>query len=165
MKICGQKKKSITTWFLCALCTVVLLGCGGISVDTQSDNATDKIEIQDNNTTDKVEIQDENTTDTTEMSDSEVVAETVDLTEQELTQWTDYVNSRENNAFLLSYYDEPKQIDLNELFYTGCGLDMEVLTEKEVQEYLEWAEMDEVYTDLPVLPENRLPLCLNHVLD
>ena len=147
MKICGQKKKSITTWFLCAFCTVVLLGCGGISVDTQSDNATDKIEIQDNNTTDKVEIQDENTTDITEMSDSEVVAETVDLTEQELTQWTDYVNSRENNAFLLSYYDEPKQIDLNELFYTGCGLDMEVLTEKEVQEYLEWAEMDEVYTD------------------
>ena len=147
MKICRQKKKSITTWFLCAFCMVVLLGCGGISVDTQSDNATDKIEIQDNNTTDKVEIQDENTTDTTEMSDSEVVAETVDLTEQELAQWTDYVNSRENNAFLLSYYDEPKQIDLNELFYTGCGLDMEVLTEKEVQEYLEWAEMDEVYTD------------------
>ena len=70
MKNYSQKKKSITIWFLCAFCMVVLLGCGGISVDTQSDNATDKIEIQDNNTTDKVEIQDENTTDTTEIENT-----------------------------------------------------------------------------------------------
>lgn len=110
---------------LCAFCATVLLGCNSRAVETQNDN----------------------TADTTETSASEAVAETVALTEQELAQWTDYVNSRENNAFLLTYYDEPKQIDLNELFYTGCGLDMEELTDKEVQEYLEWEEMDEVYTE------------------
>lgn len=126
MIIGKQKKKSITTLLLSAFCATVFWGCGSRVVEIQNDN----------------------TADTTETSTSEAVAETVALTEQELAQWTDYVNSRENNAFLLSYYDEPKQIDLNELFYTGCGLDMEELTDKEVQEYLEWAEMDEIYTDV-----------------
>lgn len=84
----------------------------------------------------------------TQKNNTAETAETVALTEQELAQWTNYVNSRENNAFLLSYYDEPKQIDLDELFYTGCGLDMEELTDKEVQKYLEQAEMDEIYTDV-----------------
>lgn len=136
MKNYSQKKKRISVWMLVAFCMVVLWGCDSSAVEIEKDN-----------TIDAVEIQKDNETDTTEMSDFEDVAETVVLTEQELAQWTDYVNSRENNAFLLSYYDEPKQIDMNELFYTGCGLDMEELTEKEVQEYLEWAEMDEVYTE------------------
>ena len=135
MIICRQKKKSISIWVLCVFCAVVLWGCDSSVVEIEKDNIIDAVEIQK-----------DNVTGTAEMFDSKVVAETVDLTEEELAQWTDYVNSRENNAFLLSYYDEPKQIDLNELFYTGCGLDMEVLTEEEVQEYLEWAEMDEVYT-------------------
>lgn len=125
MIIRRQKKKSISTLLFCVFCTTVLFGCGSRAVETQNDNTADEAET----------------------FASEAVAETVALTEQELEQWTDYVNSRENNAFLLTYYEEPKQIDLNELFYTGCGLDMEELTEKEVQEYLEWAEMDEVYTE------------------
>ena len=131
MIICRQKKKSISIWLLCVFCITVLGGCGTRTVETQNDNIAETTE----------------TVETAEASDSEAVAETVALTEQELEQWTNYVNSRENNAFLLSYYDEPKQIDLNELFYTGCGLDMEELTDKEVQEYLEWTGMDEVYTE------------------
>lgn len=83
-------------------------------------------------------------------------AEPVVLTEQELAQWTDYVNSRENNAFLLSFYDEPSQINLNELFYTGCGLEMENLSDKEVQEYLTWAGADEVYTEFTRLTGEQI---------
>ena len=138
MIICRQKKNSISIWLLCAFCATVLWGCGNRTVETQNENIVETAE-----TVETTEI-----AETTEASDSEAVAETVALTEQELEQWTKYVNSRENNAFLLSYYDEPKQIDLNELFYTGCGLDMEELTDKEVQEYLEWTEMDEIYTDV-----------------
>lgn len=125
------KKKSISILLLCAFCATVLWGCVSRTAETQNENTDETVE----------------TAEITEASDSEAVAETVALTEQELEQWTNYVNSRENNAFLLSYYDEPKQIDLNELFYTGCGLDMEELTDKEVQEYLEWTGMDEVYTE------------------
>ena len=138
MIICRQKKNSISIWLLCAFCTTVLWGCGNKTVETQNENIVETAE-----TVETTEI-----AETTEASDYEDVAETVALTEQELEQWTKYVNSQENNAFLLSYYDEPKQIDLNELFYTGCGLDMEELTDKEVQEYLEWTEMDEIYTDV-----------------
>ena len=134
MIICRQKKKSISILLLCAFCTTVLLGCDSRAVEIQNDSRV-------------VETHNDNIADTTETSDSEAVVENVALTEQELARWTDYVNSRENNAFLLSYYDEPKQIDLNELFYSGCGLDMEEMTDKEIQEYLEWAEMDEVYTE------------------
>ena len=125
MRICRQKKKSISTWLFCAFCAVILWGCGNTAVETQNRDIAE----------------------TTEIPASEATAETVDLTEQELAQWTDYVNNRDNNAFLLSYYDEPKQIDLNELFYDGCGLDMEELSEKEIQEYLEWVGQDEIYTD------------------
>ena len=129
MIICRQKKKSISIWLLFVFCVSVLLGCGSRTVETQNDDTTETAEI-------------------TETSVSESVIETVALTEQELAQWTTYVNSRENNAFLLSYYDEPKQIDLNELFYTGCGLDMEELTDKEIQEYLGCTELDEIHTDV-----------------
>ena len=149
MLIYRQKKKSISTLLLCVFCAVVLLGCGDRAVEIQSNNTADTAEMLDtteaSDTTETTETED--TTDTMETSVSEIVAETVALTEQELAQWTAYVNNRENNAFLLSYYDEPKQIDLNELFYSGCGMDMEELTDREVQEYLEWAEMDEVQTD------------------
>ena len=140
MIICRQKKKSISIWLLCVFCITVLGGCGTRTVETQNDNIAETTE-----TTETIETSE--TAKTEETPASEAVAETVALTEQELEQWTKYVNSRENNAFLLSYYDEPKQIDLNELFYTGCGLDMEELTDKEVQEYLEWTGMDEVYTE------------------
>ena len=138
MIICRQKKKSISIWLLCA---AVLCGCGSGTVEKKNDNTVEATE-----TAEMVE-----TTETEEIPEtpaSEVVAKIVALTEQELAQWTDYVNSLENNAFLLSYYDEPKQIDLNELFYTGCGLDMEALSDKEVQEYLEWIEMDEINMDI-----------------
>ncbi len=119
--------KKISILLVCTLCITVLFGCGNKAVEIQIQNDTEANE---------------------EETVSEEVAETVVLTEQELERWTDYVNSLENNAFLLSYYDEPKQIDLNELFYTGCGLDMKELTDKEVQEYLEWAEVDELYTEV-----------------
>lgn len=110
----------------CVLCIGIFSGC-----------SNEKVEVSN----------DDNAVETEDVTTSEQITEEVALTDQELAQWTDYVNSRENNAFLLSYYEKPYQIDLNELFYTGCGLDMEHLTDKEIQEYLEWAGMDEIYTD------------------
>lgn len=129
-----QKKKNIGKWLLCVFCTVALLGCGSRGVEGQKDTAADVVEVQDGNTAEVVEMQNDTASDKAEMSAFETIGENGALTEEELAQWTNYVNSRENNAFLLSYYDEPKQIDLNELFYSGCGLNMEDLTEKEVQE-------------------------------
>ena len=119
-------KKSIVILF-CVLCIGIFSGCGNEKVEVSNDD---------------------NTVETIEKTSLDQITEEIALTNQELNQWTDYVNSQENNAFLLSYYDEPNQIDLHELFYTGCGFDMEKLTETEVQQYLEWMETDEIYTDM-----------------
>ena len=107
-------KKSISLWLLCAFCAFVLLGCGSSTVEIKNENTEETAAITEiTETADIMETEEITETDT-----SGFVEETVVLTKQELEQWTDYVNSRENNAFLLSYYDEPKQMDLNELFYT-----------------------------------------------
>lgn len=122
-------KKSIII-LSCILCIGIFSGCGNKNVEVSNDdNIVETLEA-------------------IEIITSEQLTEAVALTKQELVQWTDYVNSRENNAFLLSYYDKPNQIDLHELFYTGCGFDMEELTEKEIQQYLNWIEADEIYTDM-----------------
>ena len=138
----GKKNYVIILLLLCAFCIAVFAGCS---------NEADK--PLNNNTVDTTENPME---DPAESPAPENNAEPVVLTEQELAQWTDYVNSRENNAFLLSFYDEPSQINLNELFYTGCGLEMENLSDKEVQEYLTWAGADEVYTEFTRLTGEQI---------
>lgn len=138
----GRKNYVIMLLLLCAFCIAVFAGCS---------NEADK--PLNNNTVDTTENPME---DPAESPAPENNAEPVVLTEQELAQWTDYVNSRENNAFLLSFYDEPSQINLNELFYTGCGLEMENLSDKEVQEYLTWAGADEVYTEFTRLTGEQI---------
>lgn len=74
--------------------------------------------------------------------------QTATLTAQELAQWTDYVNSRENNGFLLSSYVRPQQIDMGELFYSGCGLEQDELSAQEAAQYLKLTGMDEICTEM-----------------
>ena len=109
MMLFRQKRKYIIVLLLCTFCIAFFAGCSNSADDPLNNDTVDTTE------------------NTAESPAPENTPEPVVLTEQELAQWTDYVNSRENNAFLLSYYDEPSTIDLNELFYTGCGLDMENL--------------------------------------
>lgn len=149
-----QKKKKISRLLLCGFCAVVLLGCDSKTVETQNNNIVD--------TTEESTTQNFNGEEFTVEEIRE--EETVVLTEQELAQWTEYVNSRENNAFLLSYYNEPKQIDLNELFYTGCGLDLEELSEEEVQAYLEGTGMDEIHTDVTRITGEQIETVLKQRL-
>ena len=138
MMLFRQKRKYIIVLLLCTFCIAVFAGCSNSADDPLNNDTVDTTE------------------NTAESPAPENTPEPVVLTEQELAQWTDYVNSRENNAFLLSYYDEPSTIDLNELFYTGCGLDMENLSDKEVQEYLAWAGADEVYTEFTRLTGEQI---------
>lgn len=120
MKITIFKKRQIYTLLLCALTIAVLTGCG------------------------KKETADK--TSKTSSTDSETQSKA--LTKEELEQWTKYVNNNENNGFLLSFYDRPEQIDLEELFYSGCGLEQEELSPEETEEYLKLIEMDEIYTSV-----------------
>lgn len=72
------------------------------------------------------------------------------LTEAELQAFTDYINegdNRGNYGFLLSVYDTPADIDLNEVFFSGAGIGGErALNEEEEQAYLAATGQEEVYT-------------------
>lgn len=70
------------------------------------------------------------------------------LTEEELQQFSDYVNQNENYGFLLSVYDTPADIVLDELFYSGAGMDTERVDDEEIAAYLKETGDEELYTGL-----------------
>jgi hypothetical protein len=76
----------------------------------------------------------ENTQSNTEESDS--------LSQEELEKAQAYFNKAENNGFLCSEYNNPKDISLIQLVYNGAGID-EKMTEEEKADY-----KDEIYTDI-----------------
>ena len=164
MSIRRQEKKRIGALLLGAFCTAVLLGCGSTEPEAQPDSTAGETASSAPGAASSASESTAASKDETPSPSGALAAETVAMTEQELAQWTEYVNSRENNAFLLSYYDKPEQIDLNELFYTGCGLDMEDMTDKEVQEYLKWAGLDEIYTDVTRITGEQLASVLKQRL-
>ena len=45
------------------------------------------------------------------------------LSAPELEQWTEFVNRKENNGFLLCQYKEPQELDPNEVLYNGAGIE------------------------------------------
>lgn len=70
------------------------------------------------------------------------------LTKEELQRFTDYVNQNENYGFLMSVYDTPADIVLDELFYSGAGMDTERVDDEEIAAYLKETGDEELYTDL-----------------
>lgn len=73
------------------------------------------------------------------------------LTQEELQEFTDFINEEDNYGnygFLLSVYDNPADIYLDEVFYTGAGIAATPSTEEEKQAYLKANQQAEIYTDL-----------------
>ena len=70
------------------------------------------------------------------------------LTEDELRGFEEYLNRIDNYGFLMSDYQSPEYINLNEVFYSGAGLEPPPLTEEERDMYLKTIGQPELYTDL-----------------
>ena len=70
------------------------------------------------------------------------------LTEDELRGFEEYLNRTDNYGFLMSDYQSPEYINLNEVFYSGAGLEQFPLTEEERDMYLKTVGQPELYTDL-----------------
>lgn len=68
------------------------------------------------------------------------------LTEEELAEYTEWIQDSSNYGFLLSDWDDPTQIDLYEVFYTGAGIAREG-TEEEEQAFMERYDQSEIYLD------------------
>ncbi len=81
------------------------------------------------------------------------------LTEEELQAFTDYINEGDgwgNYGFLLSVYDTPADINLNEVFYSGAGIAAKPMSEEEQKEYLAVSGAEEIYTDVVRLEAAKL---------
>lgn len=72
--------------------------------------------------------------------------QSVELSEDEKTFFTDFIQERENYGFLLSEYDVPEDVNLGELLYGGAGFG-EGIPEEDIPLYLAQTQQEEVYTD------------------
>lgn len=70
------------------------------------------------------------------------------LTADELKDCEAYFSQQENYGFLLSDYRTPEDINLDELLYSGAGMEQRALTEEERQAFLKAAGQTELMTDL-----------------
>ena len=78
------------------------------------------------------------------------------LTEDELRGFEEYLNRTDNYGFLMSDYQSPEYINLNEVFYSGAGLEQSPLTEEERDMYLKTVGQPELFTDLVRLSTEQI---------
>lgn len=70
-----------------------------------------------------------------------------ELTKDELIFFRNFVSSNDNYGFLLSKYSTPKEIDLNQVFFNGAGIEVAKLSEAEEKAYLNAIGENEISTD------------------
>jgi hypothetical protein len=137
-----MKMKNAVVLFAVALC---LTACGA-KQETQTEVQTEtQTEAQ---TEAGTEIPTEAQTETQTETGTETQAETAtELTKEELTEYSNYLSQRDSYGFLLSSYDDVKNVNLNEVFYSGAGVS-EQPGEEEKAAYLKETGEEELYTDL-----------------
>lgn len=81
------------------------------------------------------------------------------LTEAELQEYTEWIQDRSNYGFLLSDWQNPTQINLFEVFYSGAGISHEG-TEEQKQAYLNRYGQEEIYTDFWVIDKADMDIFL-----
>ena len=72
------------------------------------------------------------------------------------TNWIDNEDNYGNYGFLLSEYSDPREADLNQIFYTGAGMETEPLGDSEEQEYLRITGLPEITTDITRLSTEQI---------
>ncbi len=75
---------------------------------------------------------------------------------QAFTNWIDQEDNSGNYGLLLSEYTNPKNADLNQIFYTGAGMESEPLTDSEKQAYLKLTGLSEISTDMTRLTTGQI---------
>lgn len=133
--------------FMCALAMSLLYACGAENESTpinEPESVTQTTSVKATVETDTLETDKPETEIETE---SNTLAER-QLTEEEVQFFEDYVNRADNYGFLLSMYDSPAQVDLEQVFYSGAGMEQAPMSAKEREAYLKTTGMEEIYTDV-----------------
>ena len=125
---------------LCMICSVTFSACG------QKDVAPDVTDLN----------PDSGSSATNEEEEQADVAETRELTQEEIEFFNNYLSASGHFGFLLSTYRSADEIDLNELFYGGAGISDGSLTEEEKEDFLKASGATEIYTDVVSLTTEEI---------
>lgn len=78
-----------------------------------------------------------------------------ELTGEELEEFETFVNQG-NYGFLLSDYEAPEYMDLNQVFYDGAGIEVTPLSAEEEKAFLAATKSDEIITDVIRLTKSQI---------
>lgn len=126
-----------TKFLLCELLLIILVlsGCASKSesntIDSSGNDKSEQIEKAQNELSDQ-ESEGQEVTDNQDVVEQEAW---IELSDEELNSFTDFVNSIENYGFLLSEYTASTDVDLYEVFYCGAGISAHSLTDDELEAY------------------------------
>lgn len=81
------------------------------------------------------------------------------LTEEELEEYTEWIQDISNYGFLLSDWEDPAQINLYQVFYNGAGVAREGM-EEEKRAYMERNDQPEIYTDFIAMDQAEVDAVL-----
>lgn len=129
-------------WLAAACGLLLLTGCKKES-EVQEREETEQFEEMEAAET-------EQESQTPEAGDPEEGQEERDLTNEELREFTRWLNQGSNYGnygFLLSEYTRPEDVDLEQALYTGAGVETTPLSAEEEKEYLKIIGEEEIYTD------------------
>ena len=79
---------------------------------------------------------------------------------EKLAELEAYLNDESSYGFLLSSYEQPQEIDLNQVFYAGAGFEQKGVTEKEKKLLVERMPVKEITTPVIKLGEEDVEALL-----
>ena len=121
-----MKKRLMVATAIIVASSALLAGCGEETVSVEEDKSTA----------------------TDEAEEVKTSAEAVDLTQDELDEFTDLFDTAEYNGFLYSPFNSPEEIEWCDVFYNGAGIAKESISKTEKNAYLEASGCDFLETDL-----------------
>ncbi len=141
-------KRKLALLLLCVLSGSVLVSCGGKEEETKTaEPETAQTEVSVETETGVLKETESIPGTEQETSEPDALSER-ELTEEELLFFTNYLSRIDNYGFLLSEYAAPAEINLEEVFYSGAGIQMQPMTEQEKEAYMKAAGQNEIFTDV-----------------
>lgn len=129
-------------WIAAACGLLLLTGC------KKESEIPEQVEIEQSEEAEAAETEQE--AQIPEGTDAEEDQEERDLTNEELREFTRWINQGSNYGnygFLLSEYTRPEDVDLEQALYTGAGVETTPLSTAEEEAYLKIIGEEEIYTD------------------
>ncbi|MCR5810370.1 MAG: hypothetical protein K6G34_03035 [Lachnospiraceae bacterium] len=122
---------------------MILTGCGQEEASGGVTDVTDALFLSENETEEPAKTSSGETAATAPVSEIAASQEQGNaqkarkLSDEECRQLQEYINDVGNYGFLLSVYEKPQDLNAEQVFFTGAGLDLMTPTEEEREAYME----------------------------